>query len=78
MIEFTQNASAYQVTWGYRIKPVYRILNNEKYLNDLFENGSLFISCLKTSKSMRMKCKEILVKETLWLVDLQTKEMVIL
>lgn len=48
-----QNASAYQVTWGYRIKPVYRILSSEKYLNDFFEKGSLFISCFKNFKNYK-------------------------
>ncbi|AZA56287.1 hypothetical protein [Chryseobacterium shandongense] len=53
MIEFMQNASAHQVTWGYRIKPVYRILSSEKYLNDFFEKGSLFISCFKNFKNYK-------------------------
>jgi hypothetical protein len=53
MLEFMQNTSAYQITWGYRIKPVYRILSSKKYLNDFFEKGNLFISCFNNFKNYK-------------------------
>lgn len=53
MLEFMQNTSAYQITWGYRVNPIYRILSSEKYLDDFFENGSLFISCFKNFKNYK-------------------------
>ncbi|AZA88347.1 hypothetical protein EG349_17000 [Chryseobacterium shandongense] len=53
MIEFMQNVSSYPITWGYRIKPIYRILSNEVYLNDFFEKGNLFISCFNNFKNYK-------------------------
>lgn len=53
MIEYMQNTSGFQFSWGYRIKAIYRIVSSEEYLNDFFENGNIFISCFKNFKNYK-------------------------
>src|SRR5690606_19480687 len=45
MIDFMYNTSAFQVTWGKRVVPIFRILDKVEYINNFFEKGEIFISC---------------------------------
>lgn len=51
MIQYSNSYSAFNVSWGYKIDPIYRILSKKEYLDDFFENGNLFISNFGNFKS---------------------------
>lgn len=51
MIQFTEIQSSFNISWGYKIDPVYRIVGENEYLDDFFENGNIFISSFENFKS---------------------------
>ncbi|MEN2436727.1 hypothetical protein AAH994_15020 [Weeksellaceae bacterium A-14] len=51
MIQFFEVNSSFNISWGYKIEPIFRILSKRKYLDDFFENGDLFISSFENFKN---------------------------
>lgn len=45
MIDFMYKTSSFQVTWGKRVVPIFRILDKVEYINNFFEKGEILISC---------------------------------
>ncbi len=50
MIQFSEIHSSYNISWGRRIDPLFRILANQNYIDEFFENGNLFISSFENFK----------------------------
>jgi hypothetical protein len=51
MIQFTEVHSSFNMSWGYKIDPIFRILGKKEHLDDFFENGNIFISSFENFKS---------------------------
>lgn len=51
MIQFAEFQDSFDISWGYKIEPIYRIIGSEEHLNDFFENGNIFISSFANFKS---------------------------
>ena len=51
MLNYTNNTSAYHVTWLQRINPIYRILSDIKYVEDFFVNGNLYLSSFQNFRN---------------------------
>lgn len=62
MIQFTEIQSSFNISWGYKIDPIYRIVGKNEHLDDFSKMEIYLFQALKISKVMMMKCKVILVK----------------
>lgn len=51
MIQFTEIQSLFNISWGYKIDPIYRIVGKKEHLDDFFENGNIFISSFENFKN---------------------------
>lgn len=53
MIQFTETHSSFNISWCYKIDPIFRILGQKEHLDDFFENGNIFISSFENFKSYK-------------------------
>ncbi|MGA9212068.1 hypothetical protein [Kaistella sp.] len=51
MIQFTEIKSSFNISWGYKIDPIYRVVGKKEHLDDFFENGNIFISSFENFKN---------------------------
>lgn len=51
MIQFREIQSSFNISWNYKIDPIYRIVGKKEHLDDFFDNGNIFISSFENFKS---------------------------
>ena len=47
MIQYSPSTLNFPIKWQLKIEPIYRIFSKKEYLDDFFETGNIFISCLE-------------------------------
>jgi hypothetical protein len=47
---YQENYSFYRIQWNFKVVPVFRLLNNDTFVNNFFSSGELFVSCFEEFK----------------------------
>ena len=50
MINYSSHIRSFGIKWNIKIEPVYRLLDNDDYINNFFEKGEIMLSCFNNFK----------------------------